>query len=256
MDKKELIHLATNIYEEALMANSYWDIVNQYHSNISNYNDEMNYSPAFYHVVYQALVEGVFINLAKIYDVHGNALAIGTLLEEMKKISVDDFHEHVVEHYKLCGNHFQHRLKQDEECFFKKEVSEQRGICNALKIDYIHTTVELSFEEIIDLYIKKLCSIKPSIANLRVQRNKIYAHNDRQTNFDFKSIHEKNPINKNDADVLIDLALDISCLCVEILTGVSKARSYTNIDDWEASLKMITIGGKYREAYLEELLTD
>ena len=31
MEKKELIHLATNIYEEALMANSYWDIVNQYH---------------------------------------------------------------------------------------------------------------------------------------------------------------------------------------------------------------------------------
>jgi hypothetical protein len=125
-----------------------------------------------------------------------------------------------------------------------------------LKIDYIHTTVELSFEEIVDLYIKKLCSIKPSIENLRVQRNKIYAHNDRQTNFDFKSIYEKNPINQNDADALIDLALDISCLCVEILTGVSKARSYTNIDDWEASLKMITIGEKYRDTDLEELLTD
>ena len=52
MDKKQLIHLATNIYEEALMANSYWNIVNQYQSNISNYNDEMNYSPAFYHVIY------------------------------------------------------------------------------------------------------------------------------------------------------------------------------------------------------------
>ena len=256
MNKNELIHLATNIYEEALMANSCWDIVNQYHSNISNYNDEMNYSPAFYHVIYQALIEGIFINLAKIYDTHGNALAIGTLLEEMKKISVDDFHEHVVEHYKLCGNHFQHRLKQDEECFFKKEVSKQRGIGNALNIDYIHTTVELTFDEIIDLYVKKLSSIKPSIENLRIQRNKIYAHNDRQTNFDFRSIYEKNPINKKDADVLIDLALDISCLCVEILTGVSKARSYTNIDDWEASLKMITIGEKYRDAYLEELLTD
>ena len=256
MDKKELIHLATNIYEEALMANSYWDIVNQYHSNISNYNDEMNYSPAFYHVIYQALVEGIFINLAKIYDAHGNALTIGTLLEEMKKISVDDFHESVVKHYKLCGNRFQHRLKQDEECFFKKEVSEQHSTCNVLKIDYIHTTVALTFDEIIDLYVKKLSSIKPSIENLRIQRNKIYAHNDRQTNFDFKSIYEKNPINKKDADVLIDLALDISCLCVEILTGVSKARSYTNIDDWEASLKMIQIGEQYQDAYLKELITD
>ena len=36
----------------------------------------------------EALVEGIFINLAKIYDAHGNALTIGTLLEKMKKISV------------------------------------------------------------------------------------------------------------------------------------------------------------------------
>ena len=174
----------------------------------------------------------------------------------MKKISVDDFHESVVKYYKLCGNRFQHRLKQDEECFYKKEVSEQRDICNILKIDYVHTTVNITFDEIVELYIKKLCSIKPSIENLRIQRNKIYAHNDRQTNFDFKSIYEKNPINKKDADVLIDLALDISCLCVEILTGVSKARSYTNIDDWEASLKMIQIGEQYQDAYLKELITD
>ena len=70
------------------------------------------------------------------------------------------------------------------------------------------------------------------------------------------SIYEKNHINKNDADALINLALDIGYLCVEILTGVSKARSYINIDDWEALLKMIMIGEKYRDAYLEELLTD
>ncbi len=248
MNKNELIHLATNIYELALTANSYWDIVNQYQSNISNYNDAMNCSPAFYHVIYQALIEGIFINLAKIYDSHDNALTIGTLLEEMKKISVDDFNKDVLENFKRCGNHFQHRLKQDEECFFKKEVSEQRSICNILKIDYTHTTVELTFDEIVDLYTKRRRSIKPSIENLRIQRNKIYAHNDRQTNFDFKGIYEKNPINKKDADMLVDLALDVSCFCIEILTGVSKARSYTNINDWEASLNMITLGKKYRDA--------
>lgn len=253
MNKPEIVHLATNIYEEALTAASYWSLINQYQDNVQKYNNEMNYSPAFYHVIYQALIESLFMNLSKIYDSDNDALTIRTLLSEMNDISVEDFAECVSKTYRFCGNKFQHRLEPQEECFFKERVAEQRSICNALEIEYLFTEVELSFQELIDLYTKKLHSINPSIQNLINQRNKIYAHNDRSTNFNFENIHKKNPIIKADADKLIDIALDISCFCIEVLTGVSKARDYININDWESSLKMITIGQKYQDDYLKEL---
>lgn len=184
MNKKEIVHLATNIYEEALTAASYWHIINQYHVNIQKYNDEMNYSPAFYQVIYQALVESLFMNLAKVYDSDNESLTIRTLLSEMKMVSAENFAECVGETYSFCGSKFLHRLKPEEECFFKKEVAETHSICEALGIDYIFTEMELSFEDLIVFYTKKLHSINPSIKNLINQRNKIYAHNDRKTKFD------------------------------------------------------------------------
>ena len=102
-------------------------------------------------------------------------------------------------------------------------------------------------------YTKKLHSINPSIKNLINQRNKIYAHNDRNTNFEFEAIHKASPIKKEDAEALIETALDISCFCTEILTGVSKARDYININDWAASLEMIKIGAQYQDTYLESI---
>jgi len=113
--------------------------------------------------------------------------------------------------------------------------------------------VELSFEELIDFHTKKFHSIKPSVDNLIKQRNKIYAHNDRNTNFKFDDIYKESPIKKDDANKLIYTALDISCFCIEILTGVSKARDYINISDWEASLKMIKIGIQYQSDYLQSI---
>ena len=252
MNKKEIVHLATNIYEEALTAASYWHIINQYHVNVQKYNDEMNYSPAFYQVIYRALVESLFMNLAKVYDFDNESLTIRTLLSEMKMVSAEDFAECVGETYSFCGSKFQHRLKPEEECFFKKEVAETHSICEALGVDYIFTEVALSFEDLIVFYTKKLHSINPSIKKLINQRNKIYAHNDRNTNFEFEAIHKASPIKKEDAEALIETALDISCFCIEILTGVSKARDYININDWEASLKMIQIGVQFQDKYLEE----
>lgn len=253
MTKLEIVHLANNIYEEALTAASYWSLINQYQDNVQKYNNEMNYSPAFYHVIYQSLIESLFMNLSKIYDSDNDALTIRTLLSEMNGVSLEDFADCVSKTYRFCDNKFQHRLKPEEECLFKEQVAKQRSICNALKIDYVFTEVELSFQQLISFYVKKLHSINPSIQNLINQRNKIYAHNDRNTNFNFEDIYKKNPIKKVDADKLIDTALDISCFCIEVLTGVAKARDYININDWESSLKMITIGQKYQDNCLKEL---
>ena len=253
LDKDQIIHWATNIYEEALTASSYFEIINQYHKNVQKYNDEMNYSPAFYHIVYQALIEGLFMNLAKIYDSDKEALTLRTLLSEMKTISIDNFSEAVAESYKLSGHKFQHRLKPEEECFYKNEVSEKHSICNTLKIDYTFTEVDLSYDELLLFYTKKLHSINPSVQNLINQRNKVFAHNDRVTNFQFDKIYERSPIKKDDAIALITVALDVSCFCIEILTGTSKAREYSNINDWESSLEMIKLGAKYDDMDLQEL---
>lgn len=55
MDKEKLIKLAEDLYQSAFDANAYYAIMMQYREMSKKYNDEMNFSPAFYQVVYGAL---------------------------------------------------------------------------------------------------------------------------------------------------------------------------------------------------------
>lgn len=252
--KDEIVYLANNIYEEALRANTYWELLKQYHTNVDKYNDEMNYSPAFYNVIYTALVEGLFLNLSKIYDTHENSLTIKTLLGNLETITINDLDKDVKAKYDLCNQKFQHRLVLNEECFFKEKVSEQKQICELLNIEYTHTIVELNLKQLHELYVKRFNSLNRIRNKLIVQRNKIYVHNDRNTNFNFEDIYRNQPINHEETGNLIDFALDFSRYCIESLTGISKPETYVNMNDWEATLMLVSIGHKYQTLHINELL--
>lgn len=88
-----------------------------------------------------------------------------------------------------------------------------------------------------DLYCKRFRSLSKKKENIRVQRNKIYAHNDTMRIMNEETIYQQNPITYPDIQELIDFALDCIGLILGILTGICPATEYSNIDDWEGTLK-------------------
>lgn len=244
MKKDELTALAQNIYEEAFYANAYYNVIQQYQENRSKHLDEMNCSPAFYGIVYLALTEALFMNLAKIYESGKNTLNINTLLSEGKIYFSEQKEKPLI-----------HHLQPEDECFFQEEVKKQKEFCARLQTPYRGTCVELNLEKYFAFFNMKLHSLNKLIKNLREQRNKIYAHNDADNVF-HNDIWQRHPLYYKDIKKLIDFALELSRFCVAGLTDVWKPDAYVNVTDWSNTLKLVSIGEKYKDVYIQSLLNE
>ena len=256
MDKEQLIKFAEELYQEAFAANAYFLIMQQYREMQKEYLAEMRLSPAFYSVIYEALQKVCFIELAKLYDRTKEAYSIGTLLnfceENLKFFSeyrdiVKNKDDGKIYVFPVS---YQHSLKSTEECFFKEEVHAQRNIYRLFDISSVDTapvTVDLTFSEFLKLYKKRYVALSKKRDNMSEQRNKIYAHNDVKGIFNPEEVLEKNPLFYTDMQELIEFALDAAGLIVGALTGVCKARNYSNIDDWEGTLMLVRLGLKYQD---------
>lgn len=197
MKKEKLIKLAEDLYQSAFDANAYYMIMTQYREVSKKYNDEMNISPAFYQVVYGALQKACFMEIAKLYDKTKDAVSIGVLLKHCKD-NIDVFPEVP----------YQHHLKCSEECFYNDEVKSQREILRIFNTPDFEKTpvrVELTFSEFLELYQKRFNSLSKKQENIRVQRNKIYAHNDENRILTEERVWEKNPVTYPDIQELIEL---------------------------------------------------
>ena len=256
MDQEKLIKLAEDLYQSALDANSYYAIMMQYREVSKKYSDEMSLSPAFYQVVYGALQKACFMEIAKLYDNTKNAVSIGLLLKYCRD-NVDLFpkYRETITINQDGKNYsfqvpYQHHLKPTEECFYKNEVKSQREILKIFDIpdfDKVSITVDLTFPEFLELYQKLFCSLSKKQENIRVQRNKIYAHNDENHILEEEKIWDKNPVTYPDIQELIDFALNFTRQILEVLTGASRAVSYGNIDDLKGTLMLVRLGLKYQD---------
>ena len=220
------------------------------------YNEEVNYSPAFYSIAREALIQSMFVNLCKLYDWDKKSLTLRTLLEHLKDIELTDVSENVSE---ICGfwnQKFQHQLKPVEEALFPKEVQAQKDILAIFGWEYTHTRVDLTLPEMNDLFQRRFAALqeKGIVRNLINRRKKMFVHNDKKTNFDYVRIAKENPLFVEEIDMLIEFAIDCLQFYIQILSGTFKAASYCNIDDWENTLQMVRIGMKYQETYMQELL--
>ena len=255
MDKEKLIKLAEDLYQSAFDANAYYSIMIQYREMSKKYNDEINLSPAFYQVVYEALQKACFMEIAKLYDKTSDAVSIGLLLKYCRD-NLDLFPEYrdtvtIKEEGKEYSFQvpYQHYLKPKEECFYKDEVKSQREIQKlfaASDYDKVPVRIDLTFSEFLRLYQKRFYSLSKKQENIRVQRNKIYAHNDENHILTEKKVWDKNPVTYLDIQELIDFALDCTRLILGVLTGISRAENYGNIDDLEGTLIFARLGLKYQ----------
>lgn len=261
MEKERLIKLAEDLYQEAFDANAYFLIMKQYRELSNKYKAEMNLSPAFYQVVYGALQKACFMEIAKLYDKSKDAVSLGSLLQDCQDNMAlfPEYRDTVT--IKDDGKEYsfqvpyQYHLKPSEECFFKKEVESQRELFRIFENSdsgEIPVSIDLTFPEFLDLYQKRFCSLSKKQENIRVQRNKMYAHNDESVILNEEKIWEKNPVTYPDIQELIDFALDCTRLILGTLTDVCRAETYANIDDWEGTLMLAQLGLKYRDYDLEQ----
>lgn len=256
MDKDELIKLAEGLHQEAFDANAYFMIMQQYKENRIEYTQEMQLSPAFYSIIYQALQKACFIEIAKLYDKTQRVVNVGSLIQFCKEnLSLFPEYRKNIE-YEEGGRKYtfkipyQHHLKPTEECFLKEKVQSQREILRIFDVPSANTIpiqVDLTFQELLELYQKRFCSLSKMQENIRMQRNKIYAHNDKESLLDEDIVINNNPVFYKDIQELIDFALDITQMILGILTNKIQARKYSNVDDWAGTLMLARLGLKYQE---------
>lgn len=244
MDKEYFLSTANNLLEEAVLVRSYWQVIQQMHRNTEKYADEINCSPAFYNTIYRALIDSLFMCLSKLYDWNDRSITLRTLICTLDDISEGDLAPVVYDKYQLCGNTFQLSLSDSEEEFFTKEVEENKRIIDLLGIKDHPTIVEISLSQLLSLYKRRFEKLQERklIPNLIEHRNKIFAHNDSKTNFNYQTIWNRHPLTDLDIEALVDFAADFLQCYIELLTGVQRATEYTNIDDWEATLKLTRLG--------------
>lgn len=256
MEIEKLVQYAKELHQEAFDANAYFLIMQQYRKFWQEYKDEMQLSPAFYGVVYEALQKACFMEIAKLYDKSSEVITIGSLLKDCQD-NISFFSEYrgtftIEDNGKTYSfpTPYQHNLKPAEECFFKSEVESQRAVFKAFgipKAESTPVTIELTFAEFLELYRKRFHSLSRKQECVREQRNKIYAHNDEQRIQDLDFILKKYLITYPDMQELIDFALDCTGLILETLTGEYSATEYTNIDDWDNTLALAQLGLKYQD---------
>lgn len=257
--RDNILKMAEELYQEAFDANAYFLIMKQYGENFKKYESEVRLSPSFYQTVFNALKNACFMELAKLYEKSNDVFSIGYLIKECEN-NLSLFPEYrAIEECEFDGQKYtfqipyQHELRK-EECFFKNQVKSQREILKLLDVpsaDISPVTVELKFPELLELYHKRFHSLSKKQENLRVQRNKIYAHNDMVELSGIDDLLKKNPVYYTDIQELIVFALDVTKLIIACLTDVCKADSYRNIDDWENTLRLAELGVKY-QAYDHE----
>ena len=245
LNRDEVVHLATNLYEEAFWANSYWNLLQQIHNQVGTYYEEIDVSPCFYNLVHNALVKSMLMELAKLYDTNG--ISLQDLLTAIKPSDNDMFNL-------INASTIKHRVNDYDAWYFKNDIDKYHEICDLLKQDRTYPIVDMSYEEYYEYLLKQLCAVKKSRNKLREQRNNALAHNGEDYKFDLKTLNEKFPIVKKDVDSLIKYALELTTFIIENLTGVSKPETSIDIDDWNRTLELVREGQRAIDKECDEVL--
>lgn len=248
MNKEKLTHLASNLYEQAFWANSYWNLIKQIHEKLGDYYEEINVSPCFYNLTYKALLNAMLMEISKLYD-SGNGISLDDLLSSINPDNKQS------EFASLVGNtKIKHQVTRFDSCFFEDRVKSYKKVCDFLTVEAPYPVVELNYIDYFDYLKKQFCAVSKSRDKLRKQRNNLLAHNGKDYNFDMERLNKEYPFLNDDVDKLIEYALNTTIFAVEILTGVSKATTSIDIGDWETTLELVRDGQEKRNAECEELL--
>ena len=261
MEKEKLVLYSEKLHQEAVNARAYYLILRQFSDFQYNYNNEMNMSPAFYQMVYRALVTACFMEIAKLYDKSDDTISVGDILHECKEnlscfpeySDTLSFVDQGIEYSFPVP--YQHQLKPEEECFFKSYVDGQRSFYRLFDFpdpDNTPVRIELTFPQLLDLFQKRFHSLSKKQKNIQKQRNTIYAHNDEEALVDTDKILNEFRVTYQDLQELIDFALVVLGLIIECLTGTCRSTGYSNIHDWKNTMELVKLGIEYQDQIIAQ----
>lgn len=253
-EKEEIINIAKGLWQQTLNANSYYLIIKQYHDNYINYEDEIIMSSAFYSVAYLAFQNALFLELAKLYDKTKNVINLRHLIELCKDSNcIPEYRELRDKEGEVLNAKYVHRIKPAEEWYFKEYIEQENKIRELFgDPNRDEISIKMKASEYIDFLVKQYNAINQITEKLTTQRNKVYVHNDGNLKLNIKECLDRNPLYFFDMQTLIDYAFDVTRFIIGALTGIEKATSYANIDDWKSTLDYVKIGIKYQDIEIKK----
>ena len=235
-----ILKLANEVFEEAFLANNYYQIIIQIHENYKQFQVQLDEYSGFFLYAYTALTYAAAMETAKLFD------------EDKKTISVYKLQNHFSEYIHsqnemnldmLKQSEYNHTFSEKEIIFYRKNypdisklIEDKQRNCNYISTKDI-VRIQLSITEYLKVMKYKRKMLQPIINNLHDHRNMVFAHSDER--FEVSTIDEKLPLMIKDLLPLIQYSLDISNFVITFFTGVTKSERISNIDDIQRLLKNI-----------------
>lgn len=232
IDKETAIKISTAFFNETRSAINAMEVIKQFGENSKKYSEVMEYSPAYYFIVYNALISEVMMIISKIYDDSKNSINLGKFIS-------------------TCQRNIEIFPKEKVRTYPPENVGSGVGSINTLSEEERTFHINLKTEEKMEDYMKKFKNMKEPIKNLKIQRNKLYAHHDLNVILKIDDIIKSNPLNMKEIESMIDLALDFSQFVIASLTTKYTLPLYSNIDDWSQTLFMAEYGRKKHEEEMQ-----
>lgn len=219
---EELLNCTLGIHRQALNANSYWVLLNAFKKYYEIYKDEMNCTPAFWGMTYNAWSDSCFVLLAKLFDVSNDVVGIRKL-REMVNDNIELFSDETISF----------PMREVDKKIFGKDVKVQNALFDILEIkeEKRKFYFDISRKNMIDIFSKKYCSMSKILDKLVRQRNKIMVHNDGDIAFDSAKLARVERVSLEDENILITYALDLTQVVYYSLKGEYLPVQYGNIED-------------------------
>jgi hypothetical protein len=266
--KEELIKIIEELWNDALSAYYNYNKIQDYRKLYHKYSEEMGQSPNYHSWEYKAAHEVLFMALARLYDLSGGASLKWLLGECIKKVKEKSglFSEYSAE-YDLDGESYNIlymcKIMENEESYFnnkeeiKKKIKQQKNlnpdrfiktgeenICTREGNPFVR--IELSLEECLCFYNRKINGMKIQIENLKELRNKKYAHKDCETILKGECFKKEFPLYWKNIKDLMEYSVDLLQFLSEALHCyfIPDIESAYN-NDLEDSLKLIHFALEY-----------
>ena len=211
MKKQELIDLVESFRYRVKIVACYRRLYSEYCENFNTLSDGINMTPAFWFTTSRAYVHAMMTDLSKLYDSASNVYGVEHLLE-------------------LCA--------KNQSLFEEKELPDgERYVTDEEMAEFLaasddeKTTPCTDNRHFLDSLNEKYNQKSQQRNNLRLQRNKLWAHNDSKNFLNPSAFEEKNLLTWADIDDLIDLLIDISNTLLNHLGKEVSGIYPANIDD-------------------------
>ena len=243
-----LKEVAEKVYQDAFEANNQFLILEQLRKFVKDNNQIAQYQPAFFNIVQYQILQNIYTVIGRIYDRDQESYQIYNLLDifEHNIGQVSDIYTTNCIDEDIDKENSNYMLSEYELKYFPDEVKDLKDWSKLIDfdLDYAlkHHTMRLSNAEILNLYKNILKDISEesvgALYKVRKIRNKKVAHNAIMSEATVK-ILKAIEVEKDEINMLIEIALKLQTYIIACITGIQKQYSYRNINDFRNMVYLI-----------------